>query len=53
MNSKPNISESEWIIMKTLWQKNPQTANDIVETLSESVPWKPKTIKTRMQVHPG
>ncbi|GGE81159.1 penicillinase repressor BlaI [Priestia taiwanensis] len=42
----PNISESEWEIMNVLWDKSPQTANDIILTLQESTDWKPKTIRT-------
>ncbi|HJF33037.1 MAG TPA: penicillinase repressor BlaI [Sporosarcina psychrophila] len=42
----PSISESEWEIMNVLWDKAPQTANDIIITLQESTDWKPKTIRT-------
>ncbi|MRX52872.1 penicillinase repressor BlaI [Bacillus idriensis] len=42
----PNISESEWEIMNVLWDKAPQTANDIIFSLQESTDWKPKTIRT-------
>ena len=46
MNHLPKISESEWLVMKTLWANNRATANEIVIMLSESTSWKPKTIKT-------
>lgn len=46
MKEIPKISESEWQIMKMLWTKNPSTANEIVEALSATTTWKPKTIKT-------
>jgi BlaI family transcriptional regulator, penicillinase repressor len=46
MNHFPKISESEWLVMKTLWANNRATANEIVIMLSESTSWKPKTIKT-------
>ncbi len=46
MKSMPKISESEWFVMKEIWGKNPITANDIVEALSETSTWSPKTIKT-------
>ncbi|SNT55356.1 BlaI family transcriptional regulator, penicillinase repressor [Bacillus sp. OK838] len=42
----PSISESEWEIMNVLWDKAPQTANDIIVSLQESSDWKPKTIRT-------
>ncbi|WP_347939580.1 penicillinase repressor BlaI [Peribacillus simplex] len=42
----PSISESEWEIMNVLWDKAPQTANDIIGSLQESTHWKPKTIRT-------
>ncbi|SIR86178.1 penicillinase repressor BlaI [Peribacillus simplex] len=42
----PSISESEWEIMNVLWDKAPQTANDIIVSLQESSHWKPKTIRT-------
>ncbi|MCK0472323.1 penicillinase repressor BlaI [Halalkalibacter sp. APA_J-10(15)] len=42
----PSISESEWEIMNVLWDKAPQTANDIINSLRGSVDWKPKTIRT-------
>ncbi|MGG4268118.1 penicillinase repressor BlaI [Peribacillus simplex] len=42
----PSISESEWEIMNVLWDKAPQTANDIIVSLQESSNWKPKTIRT-------
>ncbi|MDM5356431.1 penicillinase repressor BlaI [Peribacillus sp. ACCC06369] len=42
----PSISESEWEIMNVLWDKAPQTANDIIFSLQESTDWKPKTIRT-------
>ena len=46
MTKIPKISESEWEIMKVLWEKSPLTANQIVEILSPIADWKPKTIKT-------
>lgn len=42
----PNISESEWKIMNVLWDKAPQTANEIILSIQESNDWKPKTIRT-------
>ncbi|UCG57351.1 MAG: BlaI/MecI/CopY family transcriptional regulator, partial [Phycisphaerales bacterium] len=38
--------EAEWEVMRTLWARSPLTANKVVEALSVTRPWKPKTIKT-------
>jgi len=46
MRQIPKISESEWAVMKAIWDEHPVTANRVVEALSGSTPWKPKTIKT-------
>jgi len=46
MNPIPRISESEWLVMNVLWEKNPLTANTLVDLLSDTIHWKPKTIKT-------
>ena len=46
MKKLPKISESEWLVMQVLWEKNPLTANEIVEELARNTKWKPKTIKT-------
>lgn len=42
----PNISESEWEVMNVLWEKAPQTANDVISVLQEQTEWKPKTVRT-------
>lgn len=42
----PRIAESEWRVMQVLWEKGPQTANDVVGALDGAVPWKPRTVKT-------
>ncbi len=43
----PKISESEWRVMKVLWRKSePQPAYDIIQELSLSEKWQPKTVKT-------
>ena len=40
------ISESEWLVMSRVWQKNPVAAGDIVEALSKPTGWHPRTIRT-------
>ncbi|CRK84678.1 BlaI/MecI/CopY family transcriptional regulator [Neobacillus massiliamazoniensis] len=46
MKELPRISEAELEIMKVLWGKAPQTANEIIESLDLKMDWKPKTIRT-------
>ncbi len=46
MRQPPKISESEWEVMKLLWERSPRTANEIVESLSKKTPWKRETIRT-------
>ncbi len=42
----PRISESEWRVMQVLWERGPQTANDVVQRLDGQEKWKPRTVKT-------
>jgi BlaI family penicillinase repressor len=42
----PEISQSEWKVMKVLWAKSPQPAYDIVASLADTENWHPNTIKT-------
>ncbi len=46
MSKVPKISESEWLVMKAIWDENPISSNRVVEILSDSTRWNPKTIKT-------
>ena len=46
MSKVPKISESEWLVMKVIWDENPVSSNRVVDILSESTQWNPKTIKT-------
>lgn len=41
-----NISDSEWKVMKVVWDKNPILASEIIEALSSDTDWNPKTIHT-------
>jgi BlaI family penicillinase repressor len=45
-NKVPSISEAEWEVMNVLWEKAPQTANEIILSLQEKTDWKPKTVRT-------
>jgi BlaI family penicillinase repressor len=42
----PRIADAEWRVMRVLWERGPQTANDVVNALSTEVKWKPRTVKT-------
>ena len=46
MASTPTITESEWKIMKLLWDKSPQPAYDIAEACSATEHWHPNTVRT-------
>jgi BlaI family transcriptional regulator, penicillinase repressor len=46
MSATPQISDAEWEVMKVLWQQSPLTAGEVVEALSRSTHWRPRTIKT-------
>lgn len=48
MKELPRISEAELEIMKVLWRKSPQTANEVIKELELVVDWNPKTIRTLM-----
>jgi BlaI family penicillinase repressor len=49
MLSLPNISKSEWLIMKIVWAKKQATANDVIDSLADTVSWKPKTVMTLLK----
>ncbi|MCP3028697.1 penicillinase repressor BlaI [Halobacillus sp. A5] len=42
----PTISESEWVVLKVLWEQGPQTASDITTSLPAQTDWNPKTVRT-------
>ncbi len=46
MKELPKISEAELEVMKVLWSKSPQTANEVIEELEKNMDWNPKTIRT-------
>ena len=47
MKSKLEISDAEYQVMKVIWSSNvPLNTNEIVEKLSATTAWKPKTIHT-------
>lgn len=46
MKQMPQISDSEWEIMKMLWSSAPLTANEVYLKMKESKNWKHTTVKT-------
>ncbi|MGH4122429.1 MAG: BlaI/MecI/CopY family transcriptional regulator [Clostridium sp.] len=46
MLDSSKISNSEWEVMKCIWENTPFTANEIVDALSKTTDWKPNTIRT-------
>ena len=46
MTEIPKISESEWEVMKLLWNKSPLTSEEIICCLSEDKKWTKQTVKT-------
>ena len=45
-NQLPKISEAELEIYESTLTNSPQTANEIIEELEDTMDWKPKTIRT-------
>ena len=41
-----NISDSEWEVIKVIWEAGPLTAGQIVTALEGQKHWRPRTIKT-------
>ncbi len=41
-----NIAGSEWIIMKELWKKSPQTSRQIIDNIKDKTSWNSKTVHT-------
>lgn len=48
MNRLPEISDAEWFVMRAVWDKHPQTAQEIVAALESAQDWNPRTIKTML-----
>ena len=46
MKEIPDISDSEFEVLKTLWSSNPATAQQVVERLNQEKVWHEKTVKT-------
>lgn len=47
MKRSPGITDTEWKIMRVLWDKSPLTAGEILDALQADDPsWHPKTAQT-------
>lgn len=46
MGNLPQISESEFEVMKIVWKYSPISTNEITERLTQTTTWSPKTIQT-------
>ena|SRR5277367_1413472 len=46
MAQPPVIPESEWKVMRVLWNRSPLSASGIIAELSRTEDWHPNTVKT-------
>ncbi|MFM9276529.1 BlaI/MecI/CopY family transcriptional regulator [Paenibacillus jiagnxiensis] len=46
MNELPQISEAEFEVMKVIWGHAPISTNEVIEKLTKTSKWSPKTIQT-------
>lgn len=46
MKSLPQISEAEFEVMRIIWKYAPINTNEIIEKLTQTSDWSPKTIQT-------
>ena len=49
MSTIPKIGESEWYVMKALWEASPLSGNDIVTAVSKQTDWSQSTILTMLR----
>lgn len=49
MKKLPQISEAEFEVMRIIWKYAPISTNDVVEKLSRTTSWTPKTIQTMLK----
>ena len=48
MNNDLQLSDSEWELMKVLWEHAPASVNDIAERAYAATQWHPKTVRTML-----
>lgn len=46
---KKNLTKQEWVIMETLWDKNPMFLSDIMEQMDKRVNWTRSTYLTYLK----
>ena len=44
--ARPNIADSEWVVMEALWEASPQTASDVTRALHPTTRWAENTVRT-------
>jgi BlaI family penicillinase repressor len=49
MSHIPKIGESEWYVLKALWERSPLSGNDIVKAVSAQTDWSQSTILTMLR----
>lgn len=49
MSLIPKIGESEWYVMKALWENAPLSGNDIVKSVNKYTDWSQSTILTMVR----
>jgi BlaI family penicillinase repressor len=49
MSHIPKIGESEWYVLKALWEKAPLSGNDVVKAVSAHTDWSQSTILTMLR----
>lgn len=47
--SIPQITDSEWVVMRVLWEQSPLLNRDILKLVSEKSKWNSKTIETLLR----
>ncbi len=49
MPKLPKISKAEWVVMEVVWRKNPVTALEVVQRLTDRKQWQDQTIRTMLR----
>lgn len=49
MEKLPQISEAEYEVMKVVWKYAPITTNEVVDKLTATTGWSPKTVQTLLK----
>lgn len=49
MKTLPQISEAEFEVMKIVWKYAPISTNEVIDKLTQTSSWSPKTIQTLLK----